>query len=179
MFNFLIYMYIYDFLWKMKLHVLVFSFFFFVYSWAKRSFVLKVINLKFQAYENGYVMPNQYHPDLLSPPLSLSAHLRFGCLSVRKFYWSIHDKFEEVLLNVYELKEMINLNYQNFWVYLYNQNIFNNKYSFVVIDRFNIETIIKNESVFRAAALQAWQHIVSEFLFYLFVKKICKVKYHG
>lgn len=108
MFNFLIYMYIYDFLWKMKLHVLVF-FFFYVYLWAKCSFVLKVINLKFQAYENGYVMPNQYHPDLLSPPLSLSAHLRFGCLSVRKFYWSIHDKFEEVtvLLNIYELKEMI------------------------------------------------------------------------
>lgn len=113
--------------------------FFFLYSWAKRSFVLKVINLKFQAYENGYVMPNQYHPDLLSPPLSLSAHLRFGCLSVRKFYWSIHDKFEEVLLNVYELKEII-IELSKFWVffffgtvYLYNQNIFNRKYSFVLI----------------------------------------------
>ena len=50
-----------------------------------------------QAYEKGYVMPNQYFPDLLSPPLSLSAHLRFGCLSVRNFYWRIHDKFKEVV----------------------------------------------------------------------------------
>lgn len=99
--------------------------------------------MELQAYENGYVMPNQYHPDLLSPPLSLSAHLRFGCLSVRKFYWSIHDKFEEVpvLLNIYELKEMI-IELSKFWggflgtVYLYtgNQNIFNRKYSFVLID---------------------------------------------
>lgn len=97
--------------------------------------------MEFQAYENGYVMPNQYHPDLLSPPLSLSAHLRFGCLSVRKFYWSIHDKFEEVpvLLNIYELKEMINWIIKilgGFFgtVYLYNQNIFIRKYSFVLID---------------------------------------------
>lgn len=92
---------------------------FFLYSWIKHCFVLNLINLEFQAYENGYVMPNQYQPDLLSPPLSLSAHLRFGCLSVRKFYWSIHDKFEEVLLNVYELKEMINLIYQNLWFFGY------------------------------------------------------------
>lgn len=79
-------------------------------------FSTKLIILEFQAYENGYVMPNQYHPDLLSPPLSLSAHLRFGCLSVRKFYWSIHDKFEEVpvLLNIYELKEMI-IELSKFW----------------------------------------------------------------
>lgn len=38
---------------------------------------------------------------------------------------------------------------------------------------------MKNESVFRAAALQVWQHIVSEFLFKFFVKNNCKVKYHG
>lgn len=63
-----------------------------------KALELLAIRMKHEetAYENGYVMPNQYHPDLLSPPLSLSAHLRFGCLSVRKFYWSIHDKFEEV-----------------------------------------------------------------------------------
>lgn len=63
-----------------------------------KALELLAIRMKHEekAYENGYVMPNQYHPDLLSPPLSLSAHLRFGCLSVRKFYWSIHDKFKEV-----------------------------------------------------------------------------------
>lgn len=49
-----------------------------------------------KAYEEGYVLPNQYIPDLLGEPTSMSAHLRFGCLSVRKFYWLIHDLYEEV-----------------------------------------------------------------------------------
>lgn len=28
----------------------------------------------------------------------MSAHLRFGCLSVRKFYWDVHDLFQNVQL---------------------------------------------------------------------------------
>ena len=50
----------------------------------------------FQAYEEGYVLPNQYIPDLIGEPISMSAHLRFGCVSVRRFYWLIHDLFKEV-----------------------------------------------------------------------------------
>ncbi|KAK3090268.1 hypothetical protein FSP39_010528 [Pinctada imbricata] len=49
-----------------------------------------------KAFIAGYVMPNQYQPDLTGPPLSMSAHLRFGCLSVRKFYWRIYDKFRKI-----------------------------------------------------------------------------------
>lgn len=35
-------------------------------------------------------------PNILENPMSLSAHLRFGCLSVRKFYWEVHDLFEKL-----------------------------------------------------------------------------------
>jgi deoxyribodipyrimidine photolyase len=50
----------------------------------------------FQAYENGYVMPNQHSPNLTASPTSMSPHLRFGCLSVRKFYWDIYDLYTKV-----------------------------------------------------------------------------------
>ena len=50
----------------------------------------------FQAFKGGYCLPNQYMPDLLGTPKSLSAYLRFGCLSVRRFYWKIHDTYSEV-----------------------------------------------------------------------------------
>ncbi|KAK6187828.1 hypothetical protein SNE40_005766 [Patella caerulea] len=48
------------------------------------------------AYESGYCMPNQYKPDLLGPPLSLSPHLRFGSISVREFYWRLRDTYTEM-----------------------------------------------------------------------------------
>jgi len=37
-----------------------------------------------EAFINGFYLPNQVNPDLLSPPSSLSAALRYGCLSIRK-----------------------------------------------------------------------------------------------
>jgi len=37
-----------------------------------------------EAFVNGFYLPNQVNPDLLSPPSSLSAALRYGCLSIRK-----------------------------------------------------------------------------------------------
>ncbi|XP_071444604.1 cryptochrome-1 [Hetaerina americana] len=43
------------------------------------------------AFQNGVYLPNQAYPDLIGPPTSQSAALRFGCLSVRRFYWEIHD----------------------------------------------------------------------------------------
>ncbi|XP_068240189.1 cryptochrome-1-like [Palaemon carinicauda] len=36
------------------------------------------------AFRDGYILPNQVNPDLLGPPMSMSAALKFGCLSVRK-----------------------------------------------------------------------------------------------
>lgn len=37
------------------------------------------------AFISGFYLPNQVNPDLLSPPSSLSAALRYGCLSIRKY----------------------------------------------------------------------------------------------
>lgn len=48
------------------------------------------------AFLNGFYLPNQARPDLLSPPTSQSAALCFGCLSVRRFYWSLHDIFHHI-----------------------------------------------------------------------------------
>nr|CAD7411492.1 unnamed protein product [Timema poppensis] len=48
------------------------------------------------AFRRGFYLPNQSLPDLLGPPTSQSAALRFGCLSVRRFYWQVHDLFRAV-----------------------------------------------------------------------------------
>ncbi|KAL7030961.1 hypothetical protein ACKWTF_006847 [Chironomus riparius] len=48
------------------------------------------------AFKNGTYLPNQANPDLLGVSTSMSAALRFGCLSVRKFYYAIHDLFASV-----------------------------------------------------------------------------------
>jgi cryptochrome len=49
-----------------------------------------------EAFRNGYYLPNQANPDVLSKSTSLSAALRFGCVSVRLFYWKVHDLFNTV-----------------------------------------------------------------------------------
>ena len=46
-----------------------------------------------RAFQEGSFMPNQRNPDILCPPMSLSPALRFGALSVRKFYWGLMDAF--------------------------------------------------------------------------------------
>ncbi|PVD30350.1 hypothetical protein C0Q70_09614 [Pomacea canaliculata] len=61
---------------------------------------LELLSLRIEkerkAFEKGQCLPNQLNPDLTGLPLSLSPHLRFGSLSVRRFYWAIHDAFKEV-----------------------------------------------------------------------------------
>lgn len=48
------------------------------------------------AFLNGFYLPNQARPDLLSPPTSQSPALCFGCLSVRRFYWAVHDMYKKI-----------------------------------------------------------------------------------
>jgi len=48
------------------------------------------------AFLQGTFMPNRKDPDIFNPPKSLSPDLRYGCLSVRKFYWAAMDAWEEV-----------------------------------------------------------------------------------
>lgn len=54
------------------------------------------LSVEESAFREGYFLPNQARPDLLGPPTSQSAALRFGCLSVRRFYWNLHDLFNTV-----------------------------------------------------------------------------------
>ncbi|KAI9563084.1 CRY-D [Daphnia sinensis] len=48
------------------------------------------------AFRSGFYQPNQARPDLLGPPLSLSAAISLGAMSVRLFYWKIHELFDKV-----------------------------------------------------------------------------------
>lgn len=52
-----------------------------------------------EAFREGYYLPTQARPDFLAPAMSMSAALRFGCLSVRMFYWCVHDLFDRVQVN--------------------------------------------------------------------------------
>lgn len=52
-----------------------------------------------EAFLGGYFLPTQAKPEFLVPATSMSAALRFGCLSVRMFYWCVHDLYEKVQAN--------------------------------------------------------------------------------
>nr|AWY11208.1 photoreceptive cryptochrome [Tritonia tetraquetra] len=47
-------------------------------------------------FSMGQAQANQIYPDLTGMPMSLSPHLRFGNLSIRKFYWALRDAYSEV-----------------------------------------------------------------------------------
>ena len=53
-------------------------------KWEKESFLQRSF------------LPNRREPDILNPPKSLSPDLKFGCISVRKFYWAVMDAWDEV-----------------------------------------------------------------------------------
>eukprot|EP00088_Acartia_fossae_P070001 TRINITY_DN925_c0_g1_i7.p1 TRINITY_DN925_c0_g1~~TRINITY_DN925_c0_g1_i7.p1 ORF type:complete len:539 (+),score=169.43 TRINITY_DN925_c0_g1_i7:322-1938(+) len=61
---------------------------------------LKFFNQRVQfekeAFLDGSFLPNRRDPDILKPPKSLSPDLKFGCISVKKFYWAIVDAFVQV-----------------------------------------------------------------------------------
>ncbi|XP_072045831.1 cryptochrome-1-like [Amphiura filiformis] len=48
-----------------------------------------------KAFKEGTCLPNQYTPNLVDAPMSLSPYLRFGCVSVRLFYWRVTDAFNK------------------------------------------------------------------------------------
>ncbi|XP_058822290.1 cryptochrome-1 [Topomyia yanbarensis] len=54
------------------------------------------LNQEEEAFRDGYYLPNQAKPEFLGSSTSQSAALRFGCLSVRMFYWCVNDLFEKV-----------------------------------------------------------------------------------
>ncbi|KAF9418520.1 hypothetical protein HW555_004669 [Spodoptera exigua] len=54
------------------------------------------LTVEYETFLRGSYLPTHGNPDLLGPPISLSPALRFGCLSVRSFYWSVQDLFRQV-----------------------------------------------------------------------------------
>jgi len=50
------------------------------------------------AFIRGSFLPNRRNPDILCPPKSLSPDLKFGCISVAKFYWSVMDTYTKINL---------------------------------------------------------------------------------
>ena len=50
---------------------------------------------EFKAFMDNSFLPNRRNPELLCPPKSLSPDLRFGSLSIRKFYWGVMDAFKK------------------------------------------------------------------------------------
>ena len=61
------------------------------------KYYVKRIEHEKTAFLEGTFMPNRKDPDIFNPPKSLSPDLRYGCLSVRKFYWAAMDAWEEVI----------------------------------------------------------------------------------
>jgi len=48
------------------------------------------------SFLGGSFLPNRREPDILNPPKSLSPDLKFGCISVKRFYWDVMDAWNEV-----------------------------------------------------------------------------------
>jgi len=53
-----------------------------------------------ESFQNRSFLPNRREPDILNAPKSLSPDLKFGCISVRKFYWAVMDAWGEVNENL-------------------------------------------------------------------------------
>ena len=49
-----------------------------------------------ELFKNGQTNPNLQRPDIFSNKVSLSPYFRFGCLSIRNFYWEIKLSYEKV-----------------------------------------------------------------------------------
>lgn len=57
------------------------------------------LSLEKSAFKVGDYLPTQSTPDITNSAKSLSPALRHGCLSVRKFYWDLHDLYESIFGN--------------------------------------------------------------------------------
>ncbi|XP_067947686.1 cryptochrome-1-like [Watersipora subatra] len=91
---------------------------------------LKLMHLRLKveevAFSSGYILPNQYLPELCAPPRSLSAHLKFGCLSVKRFYWEIQQAYVKVVgreSNGVELGVVAQLIWREFFYTMSAQNL--------------------------------------------------------
>ncbi|XP_050427133.1 cryptochrome-1-like [Adelges cooleyi] len=53
------------------------------------------LEVEANSFIQGFYLPNQIVPEMLVPPSSMSAALRLGCVSIRKFYWDLSKLFTQ------------------------------------------------------------------------------------
>ncbi|XP_050438858.1 cryptochrome-1-like [Adelges cooleyi] len=53
------------------------------------------LEVETDSFIQGFYLPNQVVPELLVPPSSMSAAIRLGCVSIRKFYWELSNRFTQ------------------------------------------------------------------------------------
>ncbi|XP_013384752.1 cryptochrome-1 [Lingula anatina] len=83
------------------------------------------------SYKAGFILPHYVNPDLSGPPLSMSPHLRFGCVSVRRFYYTILDTFREVYKDHEQSNELLTA--QLMWrEYFYVMSVNNSNFTKMV-----------------------------------------------
>lgn len=56
----------------------------------------KRLEYEVELFKNGQTNPNLFKPEISSTKVSLSPYFKFGCISVRKFYWEIKLSYEKV-----------------------------------------------------------------------------------
>uniref|UniRef100_A0A182Z9F6 Cryptochrome-1 n=1 Tax=Biomphalaria glabrata TaxID=6526 RepID=A0A182Z9F6_BIOGL len=69
------------------------------------SKAMKLLSIRLEkerkAFSLNQSLPNQLFPELSGMPMSLSPHLRFGSMSIRKFYWLLREAYAEVHPNAH------------------------------------------------------------------------------
>uniref|UniRef100_A0A0A9W7T6 Cryptochrome-1 n=1 Tax=Lygus hesperus TaxID=30085 RepID=A0A0A9W7T6_LYGHE len=81
-----------------------------------------------EALASRILQANQTQPNLLSAPTSQSAALRFGCLSIRRFYWTLRDLFNEMYEDMPSLSQSVTS--QLIWrEYFYTMSVDNPYYA--------------------------------------------------
>jgi cryptochrome len=62
----------------------------------------KRLECETESFRNGKMNPNLKKPIMFTNEVSLSPYLRFGCLSIRKFYWDIKNCYETVKKKIFK-----------------------------------------------------------------------------
>lgn len=89
------------------------------------------------AFEGGIVNPNSIKPIIFSEEISLSPYLRFGCLSVKKFYWAIAATFEKYYKGE---KKLADATEQLYWrEYFYQLSFKNDNFNQIEKNRFTFK----------------------------------------
>ncbi|XP_025017377.1 cryptochrome-1 isoform X2 [Tetranychus urticae] len=107
------------------------------------------LSLEKSAFKVGDYLPTQSTPDITITDKSLSPALRHGCLSVRKFYWDLHDLYESIFGNSVKPRIVGQLIWREFF---YTMSVNNPCYGQMANNPVCLQIKWKQDS----AALEAW-----------------------